>query len=150
MAVDRAEIAALVGPFVPDADAVLLQIFDVGVAGQEPEQLVDDRFQVQLLGGDQRKAVGEIEAHLMAEHRQRAGAGAVALLHAVGEDVLHQVEILAHPQLRPGDRQNREDGPVCPPLQSRERRYPHVRRPRYAPAGARPVSPIKKAACRFP
>ncbi len=26
----------------------------------------------------------------------RAGAGAVALLHAVGEDVLHQIEILAH------------------------------------------------------
>ena len=27
---------------------------------------------------------------------QRAGAGAVALLHAVGEDVLHQFEVLAH------------------------------------------------------
>jgi hypothetical protein len=38
MAVDRAKVAALVGPFVPDADAVLVEIFDVGVAGQEPEQ----------------------------------------------------------------------------------------------------------------
>ena len=63
---------------------------------QEPEQLVDDRLQVQLLGGDQREALGEVEAHLMAEHRERAGAGAVALLHAVGEHVLHQIEILAH------------------------------------------------------
>ena len=42
------------------------------------------------------KPVGEVEAHLMAEHRQRAGAGAVVLLHAVGEDPLHQVEVLAH------------------------------------------------------
>ena len=42
------------------------------------------------------KPLGEIEPHLMAEHRQRAGAGAVALLHAVGEDVFHQIEILAH------------------------------------------------------
>ena len=49
LAVDRAEIAALVGPFVPDAHAVLLQIFDVGVAGQEPQQFVDDRFECSFL-----------------------------------------------------------------------------------------------------
>ena len=57
LAVDRAEIAVLVGPFVPDPHAVVVEIFDVGVAGQEPEQLVDDRLEVQLLGGDQREAV---------------------------------------------------------------------------------------------
>ena len=83
LAVDRAEIAVLVGPFVPDGDTVLVEIFDVGVAAQEPEQFVDDRFQVQLLGGEQRKALGKIEAHLMAEDREGADAGAVALLHAV-------------------------------------------------------------------
>ena len=108
LAVDRAEIAALVGPLVPDAHAVLVEIFDVGVAGEEPEQLVDDRFDVQLLGGEQREALVERKAHLMAEHRQRAGAGAVALLHAVVEDVLHQIEILAH-RIRPV---SREDGEV--------------------------------------
>ena len=96
MAVDRPEVAALVGPFVPDAHAVLVEIFDVGVAGQEPEQLVDDRLQVQLLGGEQREAVGEIEAHLIAEHRQRAGAGAVALFRAAAQNVFHQIEVLAH------------------------------------------------------
>ncbi len=51
---------------------------------------------MQLLGGDQRKAGGEIEAHLMAEHRARAGAGAVVLFRAVGEDMLHQFKILPH------------------------------------------------------
>ena len=96
LAVDRAELAALVRPFVPDAHAVIVEILDVGVAGEEPEQLVDDRLEVQLLGRQQRKAFGQIEAQLMAEHRERAGAGAVALLHAVGENVLHQIEILAH------------------------------------------------------
>ncbi len=63
---------------------------------EEPQQLVDDRLQVQLLGGHQRKAVAEIEAHLMAEHRARAGAGAVVLLGTVAQDLLHQVVILAH------------------------------------------------------
>ena len=75
---------------------------------QEPEQLVDDRLQVQLLGGDAAESPSrEIEAHLMAEHRQRAGAGAVALLHAVGEHVFHQVEILAH-RLHPDSRSTRD------------------------------------------
>jgi hypothetical protein len=57
---------------------------------------VDDRLQVQLLGCDERKAVGKIEAHLMAEYRQRTGAGAVALLHALLQDAFHKVEVLAH------------------------------------------------------
>jgi hypothetical protein len=32
VAVDGAEIAVFIGPFVPDADAVVVQVFDVGVA----------------------------------------------------------------------------------------------------------------------
>ena len=55
-AVDRAEVAVFVGPFVPDPHAVVVEIFDVGVAGQKPQQLVDDRLDVQLLGGGERKA----------------------------------------------------------------------------------------------
>ena len=38
-AVDRAELAVLVGPLVPDRDAVLLQPAHVRVAAQEPEEL---------------------------------------------------------------------------------------------------------------
>ena len=40
--------------------------------GDEPEQLVDDRLQVELLGGDQGKAGREVEAQLGAEEAQRA------------------------------------------------------------------------------
>src|SRR5262249_27973780 len=38
----------------------------------------------------------EVKAHLMTEHRQRAGAGAIALLRAVGENPFQQVVVLAH------------------------------------------------------
>jgi hypothetical protein len=48
---------------------MLVEIFNVGVAGEEPEQLVGNRFEVQLLGGGEREAVRQVEAHLMAEHR---------------------------------------------------------------------------------
>jgi len=93
---DRAEIAMLVRPCVPDRHPMLVEIFDVGVAGEKPEQLVNDRFDVQLLGGGERKALGEVEAHLVPEHRQGAGAGAIMLLDAVGENPLHQLVILTH------------------------------------------------------
>ena len=62
---------------------------------------IDDRKLGQKLGREveirlrHREAGGEIEAHLVAEHRQRAGAGAVAFLHAVLENMFHQIEILA-------------------------------------------------------
>ncbi|KAG0945322.1 hypothetical protein G6F31_014476 [Rhizopus arrhizus] len=92
LAVDRAEIAFLVGPLVPDAHLVVLQVADVGIALQEPQQLVDDRAQVQLLGGDQREAVVEVEAHLPAEHAAGAGAGAVALFGAVFQHMRKQVQ----------------------------------------------------------
>ena len=75
---------------------MLAQVGDVGLAAQEPQQLVDDRAQVQLLGGDQRKALRQVEAHLPAEHAAGAGAGAVGFFAAVLEHVLQQVEVLLH------------------------------------------------------
>ena len=96
LAVYGAQFAVLVGPLVPDADLVVLQIRDVGLALQEPQQLVDDRAQVQLLGGDQREAFVQVEAHLPAEHAARARAGAVGLLGTVLQHVAQQVEVLLH------------------------------------------------------
>src|SRR5690606_35389912 len=69
---------------------------NVRIALQEPKQLVDDRLQMQLLGGDQREALLKIEAHLPAEHAERAGAGTVPLPHAVLQDLAHQVQINLH------------------------------------------------------
>ena len=86
LAVDRAELAALVRPFVPDPDPVLLQPGDVGLAAQEPEQFDDYRAQVELLGGQKREAVGKVEAHLVAEDGEGADSGPVFLLGALVED----------------------------------------------------------------
>src|SRR6185503_7169588 len=95
VAVDRAELALVVGPFVPDGDAVLLQPAHVGVAAQEPEQLVGDRLEVQLLGGEQREAFAQVEAQLPAEERQRAGAGAVGLARAALQHLAQQLQVAA-------------------------------------------------------
>src|SRR3954469_1222598 len=94
VAVDRAEVAAFIGPFVPDGDAALLEPLDVGVAAQEPEELVDDALQVQLLGREHREALAQSEAQLPAEDREGAGTGSVCLARAVGEDVAQQIQVL--------------------------------------------------------
>ncbi|MNC04864.1 hypothetical protein D3C75_523140 [compost metagenome] len=94
--IDRAQIAVLVSPLVPDADAVLFQVGSVGVAIEEPQQLVNDGTQVALLGGDQREAFRQIEAHLMTEQGDCPRAGAIGFDCAFIQDLLHQVEIGPH------------------------------------------------------
>src|SRR3989442_1075424 len=97
------EFAALVGPFVPDRDAALLEPFHVGVAAQEPQQLVDDGFEVQLFRRQEREALVQREAQLPAEQRERAGAGAVGLARAMVEHLRQQIEVvaLAHSVIEP-------------------------------------------------
>jgi len=91
VAVDGPQFAVGVGPFVPDRDAIFLQVGDVGGTCQEPDQFMDDRLQVHLLGRHQREAVLQVEAHLVAEHGTRSGPGTVGLDRAVVADVAHQV-----------------------------------------------------------
>src|SRR5512138_1771689 len=81
--VDGSELTVLIGPFVPNRNAVVLQVLDVRVAAQEPQKLVDDGAQVQLLRRDERKALRQIEPHLMTEHGQRTGPRAVGFRRAV-------------------------------------------------------------------
>ena len=51
---------------------------------------------MQLLGGEQGEALGEVEAQLVAEHRQRADAGPVLLGDALVEDAPEEIEIGLH------------------------------------------------------
>ena len=89
--IDGTEFAVLVGPLVPDTDAVLLEVLHVGVAFEEPEQFVDDRLQMELLRGEQGEAVVEVVTRLGAEDADGAGACAVAFLCAFGEDAIQNV-----------------------------------------------------------
>ena len=96
LAVDRPQLAALIGPLIPDGDALIVQPGDVGVAPEKPEQLADDRAQVDPLRGDQRESLRQIEAQLLAEERQRAGARAVTFVRAAFQDAAHQFEVGFH------------------------------------------------------
>ena len=95
-AVNAAEIALLVGPLVPDGDAVFVQVAHVGVAAQKPEQLVDDRFEMEFLRGEQRKSLPQIETRLRAEDGNGPGPGAIHARLALFEHQPKQIVILAH------------------------------------------------------
>ena len=51
---------------------------------------------MELFGGEQGEALGEVEAHLVAEYGTGADAGTVGFVGAVAEDVLHEVEVGLH------------------------------------------------------
>ena len=68
--VNRAKIAVFIGPFIPNGNTVFFQLADIGVTGKEPEQFVDNGFQMKFLGGDQRKSVGHRVTRLQTETGQ--------------------------------------------------------------------------------
>jgi hypothetical protein len=46
--INGTQIAVFVRPFVPDGHFVFLEVTDVGIATQEPEQLIDDGAEMQF------------------------------------------------------------------------------------------------------
>src|SRR3546814_394786 len=95
-AIYRAQVAAFVGPFVPDAYASFLQPAHVRIAAQKPQQFNKNAFGVQFFGGDQRKALAQVETHLVTEDRPRAGAGAVGFGLTLFVDMPHEIFVLVH------------------------------------------------------
>src|SRR5690606_4709295 len=77
LAVYRPQVAILIGPLIPYAYAVLLQVTGIGIPLQEPQQLVNNGFHVQLFGSDQREALLQIKPQLAAEAADGARARAV-------------------------------------------------------------------------
>lgn len=49
MPIDGAQIAVFIGPFIPDGHTVVLQILDIRITGNEPQQLIYDGLEVNLL-----------------------------------------------------------------------------------------------------
>ena len=94
--VNRAQIAFVVGPFIPDADAMFVEVSDVGTSGKKPQKFVDDGAKMHFLGGEQGKSFLEVKPHLVPEDTESSRSGAVILLGAMIEDVLKQGEILLH------------------------------------------------------
>ena len=98
-AVNATEVSIRVRPFIPDRNAVLAQIADIGVAAQKPEQFVDDRSQVQLLRRENGNGFAQIETCLRSEDRERPHTRPITARLAVFPDQTEQIVILAHDEI---------------------------------------------------
>src|SRR3981081_1945534 len=92
----RPHLARPVGPLIPDGHTMVIEIFDVGVAGEKPKQLIDDRLEMKLFCRGERKTLTQVEAHLVPEHRQGSRAGTVLFHGTAGKNSLDQIQVLAH------------------------------------------------------
>ena len=61
-------IVVAIGVVVPDMYSIINEILDVGVTIEEPQKLVDDTLQKDLLGGQERESLREVKTHLMAKY----------------------------------------------------------------------------------
>lgn len=95
-AVDGAEVAVGVSPLVPDGDAILVEVADVGIAAKEPKELVDDGAPMELFGGDEGEGFAEVEAGLSAEKGEGAGSRSVSARGAVLEHEAEELVISFH------------------------------------------------------
>ena len=57
MPIYGAKVPVLIGPFIPNPHAVFLKIGNVCVSFDEPQQFVNNRFEVQFLGGHHGKSL---------------------------------------------------------------------------------------------
>ena len=102
-AVYGAQVPVFIGPFIPDGNAMIAQIFDVRFATEKPQKLVNDGAQVQLFGGEKRETIGEVEAHLVAEDAQGASTGSVVFPGALLEKGFQKIQVGAHGPIASGN-----------------------------------------------
>ena len=74
---------ALIGPVIPDANAIFNQVANIGIAANKPQQFMEYRFEMNFFSCHQGKALAQIKAHLVAENTLSAGTGAIFFFYAV-------------------------------------------------------------------
>jgi len=75
---------------------LIAEIGDVGVALEEPEELVNDRAKVQFFRGNEWEALAQVKAFLSAKNGIRSCARAVGFDFSLLENELQKAVILLH------------------------------------------------------
>ena len=76
--------------------AIVDEVLDVGVATQKPQQLIYHTLEEQTLCSDQRKALAEVEAHLITKDALCSRTCSVATHNALAAYLTQQLLILSH------------------------------------------------------
>ena len=76
-----------------------MQIPDIGISLDKPQQFVYNRAQMDFLGRQERESLRKVEPHLIAENGLRACARPVGLYMSVIHDMLQKLQILLHEKI---------------------------------------------------
>lgn len=66
-AIDGTEVPIFICPFVPNGNAVFLEVSDIGIAFEEPKKFVNDRAEVEFFCGEEREGFAQRVAGLGTE-----------------------------------------------------------------------------------
>ena len=99
-AINRAELAVLASPLVPDRHASLLQPAHVGVSPQKPQKLHKNTARMEFFGCHQRETLRQVKAHLVTKNRPRTGARTVSLVDTMFVHMAHEGLVLVHVRLK--------------------------------------------------
>ena len=78
---------------------MVVQVLDVGVSLDKPQQFVYNRAQMDFLGRQKGKSLRKVKPHLIAENGLRTGARPVGLYMSVIHDMLQKLQILLHEKI---------------------------------------------------
>ena len=91
MSINRPQIAVFVSPFVPNSHLVVVQVLDVCITLQKPQQFMDNRAKVKLFRRQARETLGKVVAALASKHGARSRTGTVGAIHPVFHNIFEQV-----------------------------------------------------------
>ena len=86
--INRTQVAIFVSPFIPNGHLVVMQILDVRIALQEPQQFMDNRAQMKLFRGQARESLGQVIAALAAKNRAGSRTRTVRTIHPIFQNIL--------------------------------------------------------------
>ena len=99
MTVDRSQVSVRIGPFVPDGHLMVMQVFDIGIPLDKPQQFVYNRAQMDFLRSQKGETLRKVKSHLIAENGLCAGTRPVGLHMPVLHDMLQKLQILLHEKI---------------------------------------------------
>ena len=94
--IDPAQVPICVGPFVPDGYTMFVEVTDIRLPAQEPEQFVRDGFEMNTLGRQKREPALEIKSGLCPEIGNRSYTRSVFFRFAFFKNKAEQVVVCFH------------------------------------------------------
>ena len=70
-------------PFIPNINPVTYEVRNIGIPLEKPEQFVDNTFEMNLLGSEERKAFAKVATKLVTKNAPGTGTSAITFIGTI-------------------------------------------------------------------